>query len=837
MNAKHALVRTIAVLAIVLLSLVSVTSAQGNSQIRFAHVIPGASPIDIYINGTLTVTGLSYGEATGYIQAPAGDHSVVVTPTGITTSLWQQNISLSPDSGTTFIASSPTASSFDAFPDDLNAINFGSTRLLLVHAIANGPTVDVVLAEPVVLGGVEQAAGTAVANGMVYGSAFGAFDLPAESYIVNVIPTGGSAFETILSNVTLPLASGTTNMAIVYGTPEQPAALLLSAPVTTADSGFVRFVHGVGGGPVVDIIVDDMLVVPSLSSGSVTPHLPLPGGDHSVILNVAGTDETVATGSVSVTAVGAQTLVALTGLEGVELSPFVDNVASIMPSMAAATVINALPNSLSISASLADGTGLGQDIAYGFAGDTTSFSPVTAGITLEVTLSDTGGTISVDPITFYGGTYYNIIALDGGPLSGPQVVVAPTTLAQGVASAPGSDTVVLAPEVAQPPAAATPVPAASTPAPVTQEDVVTARVVLDPGANLQLRELPDANARSLGLAPSGSTLIVNGREGRPVALVEGQDPPPEAEDYVDPAEGLAEDEDLAPESVWLNVTYTTPDGGTITAWVNALYLEVRDERGNLQRLADLEPVGGNIPGSASNTAVTPPPIPEDRVTGTVFNLNPDANLNVRRTPETAGEVLVRLPINTVMEVNGFIEADADATETEDGEEPEWAFVTFSPAEGGTITGWVSTLYIFYEYNGRRIDFEEIEERGLLERIPADTRGEIRGSTVELTGPTPDPTRDAYVAEVVLDPGANLQFRRTPDAQSESLNLIPSGTRVIVTSRTGDGLWLETSYEGEEGWIASQFVTLSFNGDAVEIEEIPVNPDFSGTGETETDSAG
>jgi uncharacterized protein YgiM (DUF1202 family) len=367
---------------------------------------------------------------------------------------------------------------------------------------------------------------------------------------------------------------------------------------------------------------------------------------------------------------------------------------------------------------------------------------------------------------------------------------------------------------------------------VDNGEIVTGRVLLDPSANLQLRQRPSVDALSLGLAPSGTTLEVIGREGRPEALVEGQPEPPEAADYVDPAEGLAEDEDLDPASTWLYVSYETPDEGTITAWVLAQFLEVRDPDGDLQRIVDLPTVPGNLPGEASGTELTPPPIPEDRVTATVFNLNPDARLNVRRTPSTDGEVLARLSLNTVVELLGFLDPtltpELTPTPIPEGGFPivveddiEWAFISYSPAEGGTITGWVSTLYVQYSWNGGRIDAQELFQRDLVDFISPERRGEVGGGAQPAAIPTADPLEDAYVATVQLDPTANLQFRRSPDAQSESLNLIPSGTQLIVSARTADGSWLQTTFEGQTGWVSANFVSLTFNGDSVDINEIPV----------------
>jgi len=343
-------------------------------------------------------------------------------------------------------------------------------------------------------------------------------------------------------------------------------------------------------------------------------------------------------------------------------------------------------------------------------------------------------------------------------------------------------------------------------------------------------------------------LEVLAREGRPVALVEGQDPPPEAAEWVDPADFLVdEQDDLNPEETWLRVVYTTPDGGSIEAWVLAQFLVVRDEDGDLQRLADLPTFGLNVPGEASGTELTPPPIPEDVVTAEVYNLNPDVSLNIRRTPTTTGEVLERLPLGTQVELLGLL--NENAIEVGEGtptpvavlpspEDAEWAFIRYRPAGGGSITGWVSTLYIQYSWNGRRIDAEELFERELLDFESGETIGRIAGGAEQAPLPTPDPLEDAYVAEVNINPGANLQFRLAPDAQSESLNLIPAGTRLILDGRTADGAWGRATYEGEVGFVALDFVVISFNGDFVEVIDVPVlldvDAEVDDDDDTETD---
>ncbi|MFN8448872.1 MAG: DUF4397 domain-containing protein [Anaerolineae bacterium] len=86
--------RRVLLIALVLLLVAVPAMAQqgGRAVFRFVHAIPGASGIDIYTDGQLTVSNLTYGSATPYINASSGGHHIAVTQTNGDTSLWEQDI-------------------------------------------------------------------------------------------------------------------------------------------------------------------------------------------------------------------------------------------------------------------------------------------------------------------------------------------------------------------------------------------------------------------------------------------------------------------------------------------------------------------------------------------------------------------------------------------------------------------------------------------------------------------------------------------------------------------------------------------------------------------------
>jgi uncharacterized protein YraI len=101
---------------------------------------------------------------------------------------------------------------------------------------------------------------------------------------------------------------------------------------------------------------------------------------------------------------------------------------------------------------------------------------------------------------------------------------------------------------------------------------------------------------------------------------------------------------------------------------------------------------------------------------------------------------------------------------------------------------------------------------------------VAAGTEPVQAPAVDPTKDAYIAEVILNPGANLHLRLSPNVNSQSLDLIPAGTKVIISGRgldTDGRNWLQVTFEGQSGWAFAAPISITFNGQLADITEIPV----------------
>jgi uncharacterized protein YgiM (DUF1202 family) len=73
----------------------------------------------------------------------------------------------------------------------------------------------------------------------------------------------------------------------------------------------------------------------------------------------------------------------------------------------------------------------------------------------------------------------------------------------------------------------------------------------------------------------------------------------------------------------------------------------------------------------------------------------------------------------------------------------------------------------------------------------------------------------------LNPDANLHLRRYDNEQAESLGLLPNGATLVVNGRGLDDLWYQVTYQGQVGWVAAEFIDLTFNGQPYEKETLPL----------------
>ena len=132
----------------------------------------------------------------------------------------------------------------------------------------------------------------------------------------------------------------------------------------------------------------------------------------------------------------------------------------------------------------------------------------------------------------------------------------------------------------------------------------------------------------------------------------------------------------------------------------------------------------------------------------------------------------------------------------------WLFVVYQTDDGGALVGWVNALYLQV--------FDEAGERQRLASLPM-VRQNRAGSSLNTGTQSTDDMMRGVVGEIALDPGAMLHLRREPDANSQSLALIPAGTKLSISGITENTEWLRASYQAVDGWISAHYVALLLRG--------------------------
>jgi len=182
-------------------------TAAGTTKLRVVHVSPNSPAVDIYLdlsatakNPTPAIKGLAYGKATDYVTLPKGTHEVTVVATGTSPTvvknvLFDAQYALKGKNAYTLSAEGTVAGkNFIVKPhlDDASD-TAGMVRVVVVHAILDGPSVDVL------------AGGTPVIQGLTPGATT-ELNIPAPAKPVDIVVTAAGDPKTViltLKNTTL----------------------------------------------------------------------------------------------------------------------------------------------------------------------------------------------------------------------------------------------------------------------------------------------------------------------------------------------------------------------------------------------------------------------------------------------------------------------------------------------------------------------------------------------------------------------------------------------------------------------------------------------------------
>lgn len=241
----------------------------GNVKLRVVHGAPDAAPVDVYVTepGTgladtnPTLSNVAYKDASQYLQVPAGTYQIRVTQAGQKQAIYDSGpVSIQEGAILTTVAV-PTPQSIGLVAlsnDDQNPIfqlaNVQDTRVRALHAVANAPSVDLLVG------------GNIIVSNLGYSQVTGYLNVPSGDQQVQVNPT--TTTDSVI-DTTATFEEGLPYTIIALGSLPDVAPLVLQDQTAgpSATDVKLRVVHAAASAPAVDVYVTP----PDSNLGQATP--------------------------------------------------------------------------------------------------------------------------------------------------------------------------------------------------------------------------------------------------------------------------------------------------------------------------------------------------------------------------------------------------------------------------------------------------------------------------------------------------------------------------------------------------------------------------------------
>lgn len=186
--------------------LASANTFAGPVRLRVAHLSTDAPPVDVWVNGSVVLSNVSYQTVSDYLDLEAGEYRIQVTPAGATSPI-VIDATVPLQAGSVYTVAAVGFLSSDSLAplvlfDDL-AVGQGS-RLRFVHASADTGAVDVAVT-----------GGPLLFEDVTYQEASDYVEVPGGTYDLEVRPAGSSTVALSIPGV--EVMNGTTYTVFAVG--------------------------------------------------------------------------------------------------------------------------------------------------------------------------------------------------------------------------------------------------------------------------------------------------------------------------------------------------------------------------------------------------------------------------------------------------------------------------------------------------------------------------------------------------------------------------------------------------------------------------------------------
>lgn len=156
--------------------------AEGDAAVNVIHASPDAPEVDVYVNGAQALTGLAFGEFSGWVALPAGEHQVQVTAEGAALDTAVIDAMVTIEAGAAYhIAATGLLAEIapQVYQTDLSMLDEEMARVRVIHTSPDAPAVDIAVT-----------GGDVLIENLEFPNASDFLEVPAGSYDLEVRPTG-----------------------------------------------------------------------------------------------------------------------------------------------------------------------------------------------------------------------------------------------------------------------------------------------------------------------------------------------------------------------------------------------------------------------------------------------------------------------------------------------------------------------------------------------------------------------------------------------------------------------------------------------------------------------
>ncbi len=200
---------------------------RGNPRVRMLHTSPDAPAVDVYIDGTLSIPNLAFGQVTDYLALSPGNHSLRILPAG-SGGQGQEVLNAGLDdlrSGedyTAIVLGKVGHIHATLLHDSTDIPTAGSAKVRTVHAAPDAPAVDIGVA-----------GGPTVFKNIPYKRVTDFVEVPAGMVDLEVRPAGRTDTVMVLPDYTL--ADGNIYTFVALGLLHGQPAFMIMPLVQTVE--------------------------------------------------------------------------------------------------------------------------------------------------------------------------------------------------------------------------------------------------------------------------------------------------------------------------------------------------------------------------------------------------------------------------------------------------------------------------------------------------------------------------------------------------------------------------------------------------------------------------